>query len=77
MTSSQKINNWLYVLDRLSRLKNNTLLAYQIMLEDMRGRMKSLNILDPDMVTIQVANRSTSERRQITVPRYTSLWKLR
>ena len=71
------MNNWLHVLDRLSKLKNNSLLAYRIMLEDMRGRMKSLNILDPDMVTIQVVNRTTSESRHVTVPRYTSLWKLR
>ena len=53
------------------------LLAYRIMLEDMKGRMKSLNILDPDIVTIQILNKSTNERKQISVPRYTSLWKLR
>ena len=53
------------------------LLAYQIMHEDMKGRMKSLNILDPDHVGIVIHNRVSGDRRQIYVPRYTSLWKLR
>ena len=74
---TQKMNNWVYVLERLSKLKKNTLLAYQIMLEDMKGRMKSLNILDPDPVNVIVQNRSTGEKRHIFIPRYTSLWRLR
>lgn len=47
------------------------------MLEDIKGRMKSLNILDPDSIAILVLNRASGEKRTITVPRYTSLWKLR
>jgi hypothetical protein len=39
--------------------------------------MKSLNILDPDIVTIHILNKGTNERKQVNVPRYTSLWKLR
>jgi UDP-galactopyranose mutase len=53
----QKLSNWSFVLEKLSKLKRHTLLAYRIMLEDMKGRMKSLNILDPDPVAIQVVNR--------------------
>ena len=47
------------------------------MLEDLKGRMKSLNILDPDPISMVVLNRATNEKRNIVVPRYTSLWKLR
>ena len=77
MSETQKLNNWVYVIDRLSKLKKNMLLGYRIMLEDMKGRMESLNILDPDVIGVLVCNRSTNERRTIYVPRYTSLWKLR
>ena len=76
-SENNKLSNWVFVLDKLSKLKKNMLLAYKIMLEDMKGRMKSLNILDPDIVTIHILNKSTNERRQVNVPRYTSLWKLR
>ena len=64
-------------MEKLSKLRRNVLLAYNIMLEDMKGRMKSLNILDPDTIPIQVINRSNNQRITVTVPRYTSLWKLR
>lgn len=39
--------------------------------------MKSLNILDPDLVDIVVKIDATNKVKTITVPRYTSLWKLR
>lgn len=57
---NMKLNNWIFVLDKFGKLKKNTLLAYKIMLEDMKGRMKSLNILDPDLVTIQVLNKANN-----------------
>ena len=74
-----KVGNWLFVLDKLSKLKKNkiVLMAYRIMLEDLKGRMKSLTILDTDAQTFTVANRTTGEKKSITVPRCTSLWKLR
>lgn len=72
-----KINNWTFILEKISKLKRNQLLGYQIMLEDLKGRMKSLNILDPDSIAVPVQNRATGEKKIIYTPRYTSLWKLR
>jgi len=76
-SDNAKLSNWVFVLDKLGKLKKNMLFAYKIMLEDMKGRMKSLNILDPDILTIHILNKATNERKQVQVPRYTSLWKLR
>jgi hypothetical protein len=42
---SVKLNNWNFILEKLSKLKRNVLLGYRIFLEDLNGRMKSLNIL--------------------------------
>ena len=72
-----KLSNWTYVLEKLSKLKRNSLLAYRIMLEDLKGRMKSLNILDPDLIKLPVLNKQTNVKKDLMVPRYTSLWKLR
>ena len=74
---SLKLSNWTYVLEKLSKLKRNSLLAYRIMLEDLKGRMKSLNILDPDLIKLPVLNKQTNVKKDLLVPRYTSLWKLR
>jgi hypothetical protein len=58
-------------------LKRNALLGYKIMLEDLKGRMKSLNILDPDVIKVTVLNKQSGQKKDLHVPRYTSLWKLR
>jgi hypothetical protein len=47
------------------------------MLEDLKGRMKSLNILDHDPIGVLVAHKQTNQKKMIHVPRFTSLWKLR
>jgi len=47
------------------------------MLEDLKGRMKSLNILDPDHIKLTILNKQTNQRKDLWVPRFTSLWKLR
>jgi len=39
--------------------------------------MKSLNILEPDPVQFMVYNKLNQERKILSVPRYTSLWKVR
>lgn len=39
--------------------------------------MKSLNILEPDLVHLYVLNKSTGVKRHMSVPRFTSLWKFR
>jgi hypothetical protein len=39
--------------------------------------MKSLNILEPDLVTLAVLNKATGQKRTMSLPRYTSLWKFR
>lgn len=74
---SIKLNNWNFVLEKLSKLKRNVLLGYQFFLEDLNGRMKSLNILEPDLVQLYVLNKSTGIKRHMSVPRFTSLWKFR
>lgn len=51
-TESMRMNNWIFILEKISNLKKNVLLGYTIMLEDLKGRMKSLNILDPDNFSI-------------------------
>ena len=53
------------------------MLSYNLLLEDLKGRMKSLNILEPDLVQFMVFNKANQEKRIIEVPRYTSLWKVR
>ena len=47
------------------------------MLEDLKGRMKSLNILDPDPIKVAVLNKQSNQKKDFFVPRYTSLWKMR
>jgi hypothetical protein len=76
-TEPTRMNNWVYILEKISKLKTNVLLGYKIMLEDLKGRMKSLNILDPDFISIMILNRGTNEKRTIFIPRFTSLWNLR
>jgi hypothetical protein len=61
----------------LSKLRRNALLGYKILLEDLKGRMKSLNILDPDLIKVTVVNKQSGLRKDLHVPRFTSLWKLR
>jgi hypothetical protein len=39
--------------------------------------MKSLNILDPDLMEIGVRIENTKNFKILSLPRYTSLWKLR
>ena len=55
-----KINNWVFILEKISRLKDNMLLAYRIMLEDMKGRMKSLTIMSPEPVSLTILNKTSS-----------------
>ena len=74
---SSKLANWKFLLDKLSKLKRYNLLGYKFMLEDLKGRMKSLNILEPDPVQLIIYNKQNQERKIISVPRYTSLWKIR
>lgn len=74
---SIKLNNWNTILEKLSKLKRYTLLSYKIFLEDLNGRMKSLNILEPDLVHLSVLNKTTGVKRLMSVPRFTSLWKFR
>jgi hypothetical protein len=64
-------------IDKISNFKSHYLLGYQIFLEEIKGRMKSLNILEPDLVPLLVMNNVTKKKKVITVPRFTSLWKLR
>jgi hypothetical protein len=71
------MNNWLAILDKVSKLKKNVLQSYRIFFEDLKGRMKSLNILDPDPFTISVLNKATGLKKLITIPQYTSIWRLR
>lgn len=47
------------------------------MISDINGRMKSLNILEPDPVHLIILNKTTGVKKLLIVPRYTSLWKLR
>lgn len=74
---SIKLNNWNFILDKLSKLKRHALLSYKIFLEDLNGRMKSLNILEPDLVNLVVLNKTTGVKKMMSVPRFTSLWKFR
>ena len=74
---SIKLSNWNFVLEKLSKLKRNVLLSYKFFLEDLNGRMKSLNILEPDLIHLYVLNKSTGVKRHMSVPRFTSLWKFR
>lgn len=76
-TESIKLSNWNYILEKLCKLKRNTLLSYKIFLEDLNGRMKSLNILEPDLIQLVVLNKTTGAKRLMSVPRFTSLWKFR
>ena len=55
--NSVKLGNWKFLLDKLSKLKRFSLLGYRFMLEDLKGRMKSLNILEPDPVQLLVYNK--------------------
>lgn len=76
-TESTRMNNWVFIMEKISKLSKHVLLGYKIMLEDLKGRMKSLNILDPDNISIMVLNKATGEKKTLNLPRYTSLWKLR
>lgn len=76
-TQNDKFSLWNVQLEKLMNLERHELRAYRVMLEELNGRMKSLNILEPDPYSLVVLNRSTNKRKTITVPRYTSLWKFR
>ena len=53
------------------------MVGYRILLEELNGRMKSLNILEPDLVGLIVKNKQTGVSRFMNVPRCSSLWKFR
>ena len=72
-----KLNNWNYLADQLANLEEHTLLAYQLLLTDIKGRMKSLNITEPDLIHLTILNKSNHSRTILTLPRYTSLWAMR
>ena len=72
-----KLANWNYILEKLSKLKRHVLVSFKIFLEDLNGRMKSLNIVEPDLVQLFVLNKSTGVKKFMSVPRFTSLWKFR
>ena len=73
-----KVNAWSFCLEKIGRLDKRTFIAYELMLEEIEGRMKSLTILEPTINHITVLYKGTiNKERVISLPRYSSLWKLR
>jgi hypothetical protein len=65
------------VAKRIGTMDKCTLIGYNILLNEINGRMKSLNILDPTIQNVVVRVASTGKTKTLLLPRYTSLWKLR
>lgn len=51
--------------------------ALSIFFEEIKGRMKSINILEPSTITLVVLLKGKNLTKTLSLPRYTSLWKLR
>ena len=73
---NSKVNAWMTVAKKISNFDKCTLLGYNILLNEIHGRMKSLNILDPTIQNVVVKVAGTAKIKTIPLPRYTSLWKL-
>lgn len=77
---NDKIALWMTCVNKFTKYLQNSpklYLAYSILFEEIKGRMKSINILDDTEVQLTVFAKVSHMKKTVTVCRGYSLWKLR
>lgn len=75
-----KVGLWMLCAEKLTKhldLSNRKYIGYSVLFEEIKGRMKSINILDPSESTFTVLAKESGFRKMISLPKNASLWKLR